>query len=53
MSDLARWRDINDHRNEYVMWADMVGIPKMEIHRITGLARGTIDRIINGGDGDE
>lgn len=45
---LRNWRRITDARNQRVIDAFNDGLSKMEIHRLTGISRMQIDRILNG-----
>lgn len=47
--DLARWAKVNAERDQLVRAAAASGLPKAEIHAITGIARTTIDRILGAG----
>jgi hypothetical protein len=44
-ADLIRWQDEYGRRNGLVRSALAAGLDKMEIHRLTGLSRSTIDRV--------
>lgn len=43
---LKRWRANDDQRDPLVRAAVQAGIPKERIHRLTGIARTTINRIL-------
>lgn len=43
---LAEWREIVESRDTRILAAIRAGMPKTEIHRLTGVARTTIDDII-------
>lgn len=45
-ASLAEWREIFESRDTRILAAIRAGIPKTEIHRLTGVARTTIDDII-------
>ncbi len=50
---LQRWRENQDRRDALIKAANAVGVTKHQIHVLTGLARTTIDRILqNGGKSD-
>jgi hypothetical protein len=52
---LAAWAAEQDavaaRRDEVVRAAVDAGVSKIEVHRLTGIARTTIDRIVDGGRG--
>lgn len=43
---LATWRSAHNRRDRIVIKAHEAGLDKSEIHRLTGIARSTIDRIL-------
>jgi hypothetical protein len=49
---LKMWARWNHNRDAIIRTAYRDGVPKTEIHQITGLARSTIDRIIRRRDAD-
>ena len=53
---LASWaadrRAVDGRRDEVVRTAAEAGLIKSEIHRLTGIARSTLDRILGTGEGD-
>jgi len=52
---LASWaadrRAVDGRRDEVVRTAAEAGLIKSEIHRLTGIARSTLDRILGAGGG--
>lgn len=46
---LTRWREVDSQRDSLIRAARAAGISKYEIHQLTGIARTTIDRILNPG----
>ena len=54
---LASWaadhRAVDGRRDEVVRTAAEAGLIKSEIHRLTGIARSTLDRILGTGGGDQ
>jgi hypothetical protein len=53
---LASWaadrREVAGRRDEVVRTAAEAGLTKSQIHRLTGIARSTLDRILGTGEGD-
>jgi predicted transcriptional regulator len=45
---LGRWHENDSQRDDVVRSAREAGVSKYQIHQITGLARTTIDRILDG-----
>ena len=54
---LASWaadrRAVDGRRDEVVRTAAEAGLTKSQIHRLTGVARSTLDRILGTGEGDQ
>jgi hypothetical protein len=54
---LASWaadhRAVDGRRDEVIRTAAEAGLIKSEIHRLTGIARSTLDRILGTGGGDQ
>jgi hypothetical protein len=48
----ADHRAVHGRRDEVVRTAAEAGLIKSEIHRLTGIARSTLDRILGTGGGD-
>jgi hypothetical protein len=42
---LAAWREAHDQRDPLVLAALKAGLEKIEVHRLTGIGRATINRI--------